>query len=51
MTERRKLELQLNSPTEIELLFEEPILGKSQYIDGQTRNRYRYCRFGEKAHF
>lgn len=31
MTERRKLELQLNSPTEIELLFEEPILGKSQY--------------------
>ena len=43
MTERRKLELQLNQPTEIELLYDEPVylfLGKGllrallAYIDG-----------------
>lgn len=33
MTERRKLELQLNVPTEIELLYDEPVVGKSQYGD------------------
>lgn len=33
MTERRKLELQLNVPTEIELLYDEPVIGKSQYGD------------------
>lgn len=33
MTERRKLELQLNQPTEIELLYDEPVVGKSQYGD------------------
>lgn len=31
MTERRKLELQLNKPTEIELLYDEPVVGNSQY--------------------
>lgn len=31
VTERRKLELQLNQPTEIELLYDEPVCGKSQY--------------------
>lgn len=31
MTERRKLELQLNKPTEIELLYDEPVVGSSQY--------------------
>ena len=31
MTERRKLELQLNQTTEIELLYDEPVVGKSQY--------------------
>jgi hypothetical protein len=33
MTERRKLELQLNQPTEIELLYDEPVVGKSQFGD------------------
>ncbi|MEO8231491.1 MAG: hypothetical protein ABI638_04370 [Ignavibacteriota bacterium] len=33
MTERRKLELQLNQPIEIELLYDEPVVGKSQYGD------------------
>ena len=33
MTERRKLELPLNQPTEIELLYDEPVVGKSQYGD------------------
>jgi len=33
MTERRKLELQLNQPTEIELLYDDPVVGKSQYGD------------------
>lgn len=33
MTERRKLELQLNVPTEIELLYDEPVVGKSLYGD------------------
>jgi len=33
MTERRKLELQLNQPTEIELLYDDPVIGKSQYGD------------------
>ena len=31
MTERAKLELQLNQPTEIELLYDEPVVGSSQY--------------------
>jgi hypothetical protein len=31
MTERRKLELQLNKPTEVELLYDEPVIGSSQY--------------------
>lgn len=33
MTERRKLELQLNQPTEIELIYDDPVVGKSQYGD------------------
>jgi len=33
MPERRKLELQLNIATEIELLYDEPVVGKSQYGD------------------
>lgn len=33
MTERRKLDLQLNQPTEIELLYDDPVVGKSQYGD------------------
>lgn len=28
---KRKLELQLNKPTEIELLYDEPVIGSSQY--------------------
>lgn len=31
MTERRKLDLQLNKPTEIELLYDEPVVGSSKY--------------------
>ena len=33
MTERRKLDLQLNQPAEIELLYDDPVVGKSQYGD------------------
>lgn len=33
MTQRTKLELGLNSPTELTLLFDDPIVGKSQYGD------------------
>ena len=29
--ERQKLELEINSPTKIKLLFDEPIVGESQY--------------------
>lgn len=31
MTQRNKLELAVNQPTEIELLYDEPVTGKSQY--------------------
>lgn len=31
MTERRKLDIQLNKPIEIELLYDEPVVGSSQY--------------------
>lgn len=31
MTQRNKLELQVNHPTEIELLYDEPVTGRSQY--------------------
>ena len=31
MTQRKKLELELNRPTEIKLLYDEPIVGESQY--------------------
>jgi len=31
MTRRTKLELEINKPTSIELLFDEPITGESQY--------------------
>jgi len=31
MTQRVKLELEINQPTEIELLYDEPIIGESQY--------------------
>ena len=31
MTRRTKLELEINRPTEVELLFDEPITGESQY--------------------
>ena len=31
MTERKKLELQINQPTAIELLYDDPIVGESQY--------------------
>lgn len=31
MTTRQKLEIQINTPTEIELLYDEPVSGKSQY--------------------
>lgn len=33
MTQRTKLELPINKPVEIELLYDEPITGKSQYGD------------------
>jgi len=33
MTQRAKLELPINKPVEIELLYDEPITGKSQYGD------------------
>ena len=33
MTERRKLDLQLYQPTQIELLYDDPVIGKSQYGD------------------
>jgi len=31
MSERKKLELQLNQPTQIELLYDEPVCGNNQY--------------------
>ncbi|MCK9212188.1 MAG: hypothetical protein M0P61_15215 [Ignavibacteriaceae bacterium] len=31
MAERKKLELQLNQPTRIELLFDEPVVGESKF--------------------
>jgi len=31
MTQRTKLELPINRPVEIELLYDEPVTGKSQY--------------------
>lgn len=31
MTQRNKLELAVNQPTEIELLYDEPVTGRSQY--------------------
>jgi hypothetical protein len=33
MTQRTKLELEINKPTELELLYDEPVTGKSQYGD------------------
>lgn len=46
MTQRNKLELPINKPVEIELLYDEPVTGKSQY-----GNYYMYAVASEGAEY
>lgn len=48
MTQRTKLELSINRPTEIELLYDEPVIGKSQY---GPYYMYALCSEGEEYTF
>ena len=45
MTQRKKFELEINTPTEISLLFDTPIVGESQYGSYQM---YAVESFGEE---
>jgi len=48
MTQRQKLELQINTPTEVTLLYDEPVTGQSQY---GTYNLYAVAANGMEYSF